>query len=67
MNKVAKVVTAVISVRVIVDADATEHDIIEKAEEKIFSCTEQIVRRGLKSIEDDQIYPYGTYEIDNLE
>lgn len=65
MTKIAKLVTISLTVRVIVDEDATEEQIIDAAKPKMRAMLNEEVLDHLEKIKDDKECPFGTFEKDN--
>jgi hypothetical protein len=61
MAKVAKLVAISLLTRVIVDENATEEEILEKAVPKFMEKVNQEIGEHLEYIADDEECPYGTF------
>lgn len=66
MNKVAKLVTVEYTVRVIVDEDSTEQDIVREALPKIIDSVKNETFENLVSISKDKEVPFGKGLNDNI-
>lgn len=62
MAKVAKLVAISLLTRVIVDENATEEEILEKAVPKFMEKVNQEIGEHLEYITDDEECPYGTFD-----
>ena len=66
MEKMAKLVTVEYTVRVIVDSDATEQDIVRVAIPKIIESVKNETFENLVSISKDREAPFGKGLNDNI-
>lgn len=62
MKKVAKLVTVVLTTRVVVDENASDENIFEAAREGLKTKAKEEMFENLDKIEDDTECPYGTFE-----
>lgn len=66
MAKVAKLVTIVLTTRVVVDENESDENIFEKARPMLKLKAEEEMFENLESIEDDKECPVGTFEEDGV-
>ena len=63
-KKVAKLVLVSLMTRVIVDKDATDEEILDKAKPKFAEKVQTVLGENLENISDDEECPFGTFDED---